>query len=301
MKQYRWLVALVAGAFLLVACGGLQSAVPDADVRLSSLGTPTYSEDWDGRGSESEKCRVPDADDPRFPLYAAGDGWIHWVFSTKGASNNARLYVEVDGVAVAGSPFEPGPPLNANVWHFYTPFFELDGLTATIKLYGGARGPGGGLVISDYCPGDKELSVDVRKTAFTEFTRTHEWDIAKKVETEFGYVVDEDTPKIWLYTDGSGDETATWTVDVTYKGYTDSDFVVFGEIEIENISKSEDDKVITSITDDLGFPGYDDIALDCGDDFELPTRSRSGRCSPARTGSSSPTGPSSRATSAPTR
>ena len=268
MKHWKLGVAGLLLVGLLAACGSPQTAsqIDNELARSGLLGDPTYTEEWDGRGTDSEKCRVPDADDPRFPLYDAGLGWIHWVFSTKGASTDARLYIGAD-------VYEPGEPLNANVWHFYTPFMDLDDLAAlnpTIKLYGGARGPGGGLVISDYCPGDKELSLDVRKTAFTEFVRTHAWDIAKKVETDNGYELEDGTPKIWLYTDGSGDETATWTVDVTYKGYTDSDFVVYGEIEIENISKSEADKVITSITDDLGLPGYEDIALDCGEDFALP-------------------------------
>jgi hypothetical protein len=215
---------------------------------------PTYTEDWDGRGTDSEKCRVPDEDDPRFPLYDDGDGWIHWVYSTKGASTNAELIVN-------GVSYQPGEPLNANIWHFYTPFSELDDLTATIYLFGGAPGPGGGLVISDYCPGE-ELALDVRKSATAEFIRTHKWDIDKSVTTENEFFLNG-YPKIWLYTDGLGDETATWTVDVTYNGYDDSDFVVFGEIEIENISSSV--KKVTSIVDDLGFPGYEDIDLECVD------------------------------------
>lgn len=81
--------------------------------------------------------------------------------------------------------------------------------------------------------GNEELLVT--KTAVPTYTRTHEWDIDKWVETENGETVDDGmTPKIWLYDDGTGDETATWYVDVTYKGYTDSDFVVSGTITITN-------------------------------------------------------------------
>ncbi len=261
MKWTTPLVLLLA-VFAYTACNDTTTSpnLLEPDGASFNLGDPTYTEDWDGRGSDSERCRVPDADDPRFPLYDAGSGWIHWIFATKGASTHAVLVVN-------GDSYDPGEPLNANVWHFYTPFEDIDDLEATIYLYGGAPGTGGGLVISDYCPGDG-LSLDVRKTAFTEFDREHEWDIDKFVETENEYTVDDDTPKIWLFTDGSGNETATWKVDVTYEGYTDSDFVVYGDIEIENISTTS--KVITSITDDLGFPGYDDITVDCGEGFTLP-------------------------------
>lgn len=57
---------------------------------------------------------------------------------------------------------------------------------------------------------------------------------------------------------------------MTYEGYQDSGFVVFGTITIENISNPQAAKTITSITDDLGFPGYGDVSIDCGDGFDLP-------------------------------
>ena len=107
-------------------------------------------------------------------------------------------------------------------------------------------------------------SLDVSKTVVTSYTRTHEWDIDKKVETENEYELD-DFAKIWLFIDGSGDEKATWTVDVTYVGYEDSDWNVSGVITIENIGTSK--KSITAITDMLG---GSPISVDCGEDFELP-------------------------------
>jgi len=77
-------------------------------------------------------------------------------------------------------------------------------------------------------------AVTVEKTAVPSFTRTHEWDIDKKVETDNGLELEDGTPKIWLYTDGEGDETATWTVDVTYEGYEDSAWKLDGEITATN-------------------------------------------------------------------
>ena len=52
----------------------------------------------------------------------------------------------------------------------------------------------------------EELTVE--KDAITSYTRTHEWDIDKWVETEFGDTIgegEEEYPKIWLYSDESGD------------------------------------------------------------------------------------------------
>jgi hypothetical protein len=89
----------------------------------------------------------------------------------------------------------------------------------------------------------------VSKTAETSYIRTHNWDIDKSVTTENGYMEDG-VPKIWLYIDGTGDEQATWTVDVTYGGSVDSDFDVSGVITIENTGDLP--ATITSIEDVLG-------------------------------------------------
>jgi len=92
--------------------------------------------------------------------------------------------------------------------------------------------------------------LDVTKTVETSFTRTYLWDITKKVTTENGYTIgEEETPKIWLYTDGRGDETATWHVCVISKGYTDSDFAISGTITIKNTGTQP--AVITSLEDVL--------------------------------------------------
>jgi hypothetical protein len=89
--------------------------------------TPTYTENWDGRGTDSERCELAGQEG------RPESGWIHWVFSTKGESTDAKLTLGGTG----SGTYSPGEPLNAEVWHFYTPFFELEGLTATIELFGG--------------------------------------------------------------------------------------------------------------------------------------------------------------------
>ncbi len=89
----------------------------------------------------------------------------------------------------------------------------------------------------------------VSKTAVTSYTRTHKWDIDKSVTTQKGYM-HEGFPKIWLYIDGSGDENAMWTVDVTYGGSEDKNFDISGVITIQNTGDLP--ATITSIEDVLG-------------------------------------------------
>jgi hypothetical protein len=205
-----------------------------------AVDTPTYTENWDGRGTDSERCDLIGQEG------RTAAGWIHWVFSTKGDSTDAKLVLGGTG----SGEYDPGAPLNADVWHFYTPYFDLEGLTATIYLYGGLPGEGGGLVISDFCPGGEQL--DVSKTADTSFRRAHDWSIDKSVLPE----------EIWLYVDGSGDQTVEWTVVVTYEGYEDSEHNVSGEITIENVGGL--DAVITDVDDVLAGEAID---VDCGVTF----------------------------------
>lgn len=89
----------------------------------------------------------------------------------------------------------------------------------------------------------------VSKTVETSFNREHFWDIDKSVDTENGYELD-DVAKIWLYIDGSGNEKASWTVDVTYEGFEDSDFNVSGTVSVENTGTIP--AVITGYEDLLG-------------------------------------------------
>lgn len=252
MKRYLGVWLALALALLVAACSNLQAA-PQAEPTSTE---PTFTYSWDGkRGLGSEKCEY--AGQPGRPA----TGWIHWVFNTKGASTGAELTLGGTG----SGTYEPGEPLDANIWHFYTPYYDLSGLTATITLFGGDKGPGSGLVISDWCAGTGSRSLQVSKTADTEFTRTHKWKIAKSVATDYGYTYNG-YPKIWLYTDGRGDETATWTVDVTYNGYEDSGFAIYGAITIKNIATTT--KTIDSVTDDLGLEKFEGIDLTCkvGDD-----------------------------------
>ncbi|MFA9446891.1 hypothetical protein [Egicoccus sp. AB-alg6-2] len=109
-----------------------------------------------------------------------------------------------------------------------------------------------------------EGNVSVEKTASTRFTRTHDWSIDKSVDPE--------TLRLYL----SGDDstgTATWDVDVTYEGFEDGGYTVYGTIEVSNGGNT--DARIDSVDD--GLDGADvecevDLAgghvLEPGDAFE---------------------------------
>jgi hypothetical protein len=246
------------------------SALSFSAVAVGTAGadeSPTYTENWDGRGADSERCQLAGSSDNR-PV----GGWIHWVFSTKGASTNAKLTLGGTG---AGIVAHPAAPLNAKVWHFYTPPVNLTGLTATIELFGGAQGRGGGLVISDYCGVPVGPPVVVTKTAETSLKRTYNWTIEKKVETEYDFtkLVDEVTyPKIWLYTNGDGDEKATWTVQVKSDGTpVDSEWAVSGDITVRavRVPTTIDKPTDTIVYDPDAYapdapPANVPVTVDCG-------------------------------------
>ena len=272
MKKIFLLLPVLA--FLAVACGETATTAPDlmepelgalVDGYKASSNENEFVYTWDGQGTDSEACyKVGEGEEGQRPE----TGWMHWLFNNKGASEEATLILSRNGAALG--EFEPQAPLDANNWHFYTPYFpifdeedpELRTLEAKVVLDGEGANPKN-LILSDYCPGAYE-ELDVEKTAVTFYTREHYWDIDKKVETEYGHELDG-YPKIWLYADGSGDEAATWTVDVTYEGYEDSGWNVSGEITIENTGTL--DAVITAVDDVLASTP---ITVDCGEGFELP-------------------------------
>lgn len=104
--------------------------------------------------------------------------------------------------------------------------------------------------ITIVCGPDLSSTLDVTKTVETSYTRTHNWGgITKTVHTDKGFMEYGDS-KVWLYTDGSGNENAYWTGTVDYEGYTDSDFTVSGEITILN--SGQNSVTINSISDLLG-------------------------------------------------
>ena len=211
-------------------------------VAMSS--TLTKSVDWNGtQGLDSEDCDKL-GDGPR-----TAAGWIHWIVTQGSDITEAELVLGGSGSGTY-SPSKYGP-----VVEFFTPYFDVTTLAATL-YFEGELGGNTQFVISDFCPGTERL--EVSKTVVTEYTREHFWSITKKVDTEKKHKLNG-YPKIWLYADGSGNEKATWTVDVKYESFTDRDWAISGVVTIKNTGTV--DAVITNISDVLaGTP----VTLDCG-------------------------------------
>lgn len=257
-KQRQWL--LVAVAFWAVVVGSIAAVVS----------TQVASAEGPGVFQENQAKSLPiAADDAGFLVteacdrgpYADAEGTV-WHFVTTGSGQPQFVTFSAefaDGSFVDGAITGTGGSANKHVYVLGPAGVSLVGVTATTEPVGAV------FVLSHICGAgdtqeDPEATILVEKTADTRFTRTHAWSIDKSVTTE-----NEEThnglPKIWLYTDGSGDETATWTVDVEYEGATDSDFEIYGTILVRNIGDVP--VTIVSIVDDLGLAGYEDITLDC--------------------------------------
>ena len=156
-------------------------------------GDPVYEYEWNGQGKDSlDGSKAGEGDRPD-----DGSGWIHWVFTSKGDSTAATLTLGMSG----SGTYEPGNPLNAEVWHFYTPYFDVDELTATITLHGGDKGPGVGLVISDYWPGEEQ--------------RTPQLIIEKELlDLEENLVADDDTEFEFVISGGAFADGETFSFSV---------------------------------------------------------------------------------------
>ena len=242
------------GVFALMISMLAMPATAD-DLELSSTETTvTYTGQGFTNGElDSPKCGG-DADLGQDKGWVIADdgGYLKWVLTAAGA-DSATITGPWGTFDMIQVPGEQG------VFHKATDYYPVGALIdfpVTATYVGNVTG-NVQLVVSNGCPGDEpfvpEGVLNVEKTAETSYTREHFWDIAKKVETKQGFTHGEDDlPKIWLYTDGSGDEKAKWTVDVTYEGKEDSAGKVTGEITISLGGNL--DAYITSVTDylDLG-------------------------------------------------
>ncbi len=205
---------------------------------MASVERPN-STTWNGiQGVDSLKCSLVGQEE------RTEDGWIHWIFNQADSVTEPLLVLGGSGTG----EYLPSK-LSGPTYHFFTPYFDHETLTATV-WYDGTHD--GEFVISDYCPGIPKEELTVSKTVETSYNRTHDWSIAK--------TVDKDVFR--LFVDGSGDGKATWTVNVTYLGYADADYNVKGTITIENTGDL--DAVITSVDDVLGGTP---IMVDCGVTF----------------------------------
>jgi hypothetical protein len=176
------------------------------------------------------------------------EGWYGWHFIMPANNNFTSLSVTFQNAGTFSADPFPGTVFVAHPDNSHA-YIWTPGPDTLLSGFATSDGSNSFFNLSHVCPGEGYEELTVSKTAVTSFTREHFWDIEKMVGTENGFTLGG-FPKIWLYTDGSGDETATWTIDVTYEGYEDSDLNVSGEVTIENTGTL--DAVITSVEDVLG-------------------------------------------------
>ena len=238
------MLSVVITLMLLVSFTGVALAFDSGGTPLAP-GADTIK--WTGQGGGDdfeEECpsgdTVPGGIDPY--------NYLHWIVTTDGGSADSATL----NLGGTGSGSYSGTP-TGGAFHFFTPYFDLSGLSASADINVVKTGNGTwNLTISHGCSSGYE-DLAVSKTVVTSFTREHFWSIAKSV----------DPTDLYLYIPGQGSlkpstGTATWIVYVTYKGYTDSDWNVSGVITITNIGTL--DAVITDVTDSLA-------PADCGVTF----------------------------------
>jgi hypothetical protein len=230
---------------LLLAVGmvGIGKALADDYTSPSDInGTGENTLAWSGQGGGGSFSMQCDGDTP--------PGTLLWIFTFDGGD------VAPDPVLTINGTDDYSGTRYGNEYHFYTNYYEPNPSDTTAVVAFDTTDTGNGswnLVISHGCPEIEDL--DVSKTVDTSYTRTHDWSIEKDV----------DPTSMYLYIPGQGEPssgTATWTVDVTYEGYEDSDWNVSGTITIENTGSL--DAVITSVEDVLAGSS---ISVDCGVTF----------------------------------
>jgi hypothetical protein len=237
--------AVAAGASLLVAAGGL--LVVSGTAASAASVEPTVIP---GASNTDKTCAVQfpgttelKADNnPQSQTLSDGVLSVNIVRPSVGTTNE-NSFDWTSNIDVLGVIVKNGDD-GANRYD-YSPSSSI-GDTYLTTPFDGAKGISH--ISFCYVPVTLQGEIEVTKTAVPTFTREHNWKIDKTVTTKNEHLLDG-VPKIWLYTDGSGDEKATWNVDVDYDGYTDSDWNVSGVITIKNTGDLP--ATVTSVLDNL--------------------------------------------------
>lgn len=170
-------------AFLAVACGDGTTTpelmLPEVVQLLDVSAATTVPLNPAHVGAENPGFGVGSCPTPP----AGQEGWFGWHFLMPANNNFTSLSVTFQEAGTfTANPF-PGSvfvahPDNSHAY-IWTP-------TGDKLLSGSATSDGTNSFfnLSHVCPGDGGETLLVKKTADTEFTRKHLWDIAKKVETE---------------------------------------------------------------------------------------------------------------------
>lgn len=161
------LSACAALALALVGCSAQGTALTESSLSADLLSLE-HSLVWDGQGSDSLHCEKLGESPER-----TADGWIHWIVTQAGGITEAELVLGGSGSGEF-APTKYGP-----VVEFFTPYFDVEALTATL-YYAGALGGNTQFVISDYCPGIfDEPQAELYIIKFYDANANGEWDLGE--------------------------------------------------------------------------------------------------------------------------
>jgi hypothetical protein len=280
MRSKTWITAVVAAASIVAVGPATASAVTGTpSTPISDGGVTPYIIDGASDGGNRTCAEVGAAFEATFDYTtvkqdyqgnesAAANGT--WAFSWVGEGATGFVTVTVtDGTYVA---FDSEGPLvgaaivkgsnEANVY-YYPDGVDSDSGLASPPPNAESMSPAGlsNLTFCGFIDPEDEFveSLDVTKTAFGNYTRTHNWDIDKSVDpAEINLYA-----PYWPNTPGTDTDSADWTIDVDYLGAVDSAWNISGTITILN----DGDLIapIQSVTDALS--AYADaVEVTCEDD-----------------------------------
>ncbi|MGM0689453.1 MAG: hypothetical protein ACQESO_07710, partial [Bacillota bacterium] len=146
-------ILVITPVIILFGNGNLQPAnvLYGTDGASGSANELSTQSTWDGsihwagypQGSDSEGCDLVNTHPKR-----TESGWIHWILS----GNQANIDLAVLQLGGTGSGTYDPEGYGSGSMQFYTPYFNLEGLTAFVS-YMGIPAANSSLIISDYCPG----------------------------------------------------------------------------------------------------------------------------------------------------
>ena len=190
---------------------------------------------WGGQGSDSLRCdKEGEGEEGQRPP----EGWMHWVAggATPQPGITAAELVLVSNGNELGR-FQPSTTLPSTNVQFFTPYFDIFDeeynriLEAT--LYYDGPEPAN-FVLSDYCPGQQDATLDVNVNLDYEWSVDWDWDIEKSV-----------FPASWdLFKGDTG--TSEYTVVVT-RGEDVEESSLSGDFCVENIGSVDAENVVVTL------------------------------------------------------
>jgi hypothetical protein len=135
------IVSILILGLIFAGCGDIANITTPSDV--DSLEKNSSPIAWTGQGSNALKCELIGTSDER-----TEEGWIRWTLNQAKNVTDAELVLGGGG---SGS-YEPTKVTPGGVYEFFTPYFDVEGLTAVVNYLGELKNKAQ-FVIADYCPG----------------------------------------------------------------------------------------------------------------------------------------------------